>query len=1636
MTEINNQVVQMTFNNREFEKNATQTISTIDKLKETLKFSGVAAALSGLSKSLLDVPLKTLGNAANAVTNKFSTTGVVVDQFLRNAETRIESFALRAADSLNIFKNSIQTGFSEYETQIDAVQTIWANTKDDGKTLADITKILDELNDYADKTVYNFSQMTHNIGTFTAAGVGLEESSKAIQGIANLAAMSGTSSAKASNAMYQLSQALAAGRMTLMDWNSVVNAGMGGKVFQKVLIETAHEMGVISDTFAAGLKDGSKTFRDTLTKDGWITSEVLTNALTKFTDVSTELGRTATDAATKVKTFTQLMETLRELIGSGWSQSWEYIIGDFESAKTLFTDISESITALVKPSIDARNKMLEYWSGANIANAEAERVLKEQELHQKEINALANRVLAGEFGNGPERYSALEKLGVDYREVQNAVEALLGLPPVFEEINDAETKEENASKKTLSGREKAIQGIKNVAEILGDVLRNVKLAFTDVFPPLTGFKLEVLSDKFLKFTETLEINRDELRQIRFFFQGVFSAIKAGFNIVSGVINGFTKALSVFAPSSGSFLSAISSIGQSIKEFSDGITKEDVSNTVASFVENLASFLNLEKLKGFFTNVIPSITDGITNFFSGIGAIFKSLANFDVPEAIANTVNLVSNTLKKIFGALLGLDTTIHEGAIFNQEGPTVIEKFIERIKSIFGIGKKIVGDGVPTAIKDATNETSLLGKAMNAFIGKIKQIFSEINLDRIIQLIKTIPKIINAVNFGRIASGINTTSKGLGKFLETFRSFTFIIDPFGGIGKSLSGSISMIGNSFVIVANSIKTTLKSMEMTIKAKALKEIALAVLMLTGAIVVMGFLKYDQLTSGLISIGIMIGYLYALISGLENINIDINVVASILAITGAMFAMTIALAALSLIPWKKLVVSAVSLIAVMFSMAGIAKIFSKVGKDIISFSFGILILSAALNTLILPMLAFSLMNPVRVATGIAVVFSTLLVFAGLAMVLKKATDNMIVLSTAIMLFGVSLSLMLPSLIAFSLIPTENISNAVVSIIKILSVFGAFVLLSSLVKKGDILNASFAIIGFATALGVMIPSIVALSLIPFNSLMGSIIGISAMLLALSIITQIIDKVKITSIIGLSIGIIALSAALALMIPAILSLSTISDKGITNAAKVIFTVVGAFAALGAVMAVINYFAAGTLPLILAGIAGIAVGVALIVFSIGSVIKSIAELITSLISLGTSDMSGFGKNFKIVCDTIIENSDKLKKAFISIGAALIGAFMALLPMLEEMTIAALWSMAKMIGETLLPIGSYLLPIIWEFFTKLIVDGLHYIGDNAGRVIEAFAYCIDGIAAGIENEGGKLQDSFLHLFDAVTSFIVEWQVKLQEKAWEIITSMSDKLEEGKTAIKEKTKEIMDKVIEAIKEAIDDVKQAGKDFVSGIANGIRENEWDPISAATGLGGKLLNSLKNSLDEHSPSKATELMGIFFDEGLGIGIDKGSGDVIDKVKTFGSNMLKTFSDSADASGINDILSSIGDSVDMAGLSDEIDKKMNLETAITPVMDMSNVYSSVSDINSMFGSQSLGLSDLNSSLNTNLSIDKIQNGSYDGSNVVASIAKLDARMDALASAISSIQIRMDTGALVGSIAGPMDTALGQRAIYAGRGIR
>jgi len=357
---IDRRVVEMRFDNKDFEQNVNTTMTVLDKLKEKLSFKGAGDKFESASG---------LGGAIDGVKSRFSALEIVGMTALVNLTNSAVNLGKQMAKSLTI--DQVKAGFGEYELKMGSIQTIMAST---GADIETVNQKLNELNTYSDKTIYSFSDMTQSIGKFTNAGVDLNTAVAAIQGISNEAAVSGANAQEASRAMYNFAQALSAGYVKLIDWKSIENANMATKEFKQQLIDTAVAEGtlekqadgtykVLTQGANGAYKDSitaTKNFNDSLSA-AWMTTDVLTKTLGKYADESTDIGKKAFAAAQDVKTFSQLIDTVKESIGSGWAQTFENIFGNLEEAKELWTGVNTVISGFIGKSADARNALLQAW---------------------------------------------------------------------------------------------------------------------------------------------------------------------------------------------------------------------------------------------------------------------------------------------------------------------------------------------------------------------------------------------------------------------------------------------------------------------------------------------------------------------------------------------------------------------------------------------------------------------------------------------------------------------------------------------------------------------------------------------------------------------------------------------------------------------------------------------------------------------------------------------------------------------------------------------------------------------------------------------------------------------------------------------------------------------------------------------------------------------------------------------------------------------------------------------------------------------------------------------------------------------------------------------------------------------------
>lgn len=881
---IDERVVEMRFDNKQFESNVATSMSTLDKLKRSLKLDGAAKGLEGVDSAAKKVDMSGLGNGVESVSAKFSALQVVGVTALANIINSAVNAGKRIVSALTI--DPIMSGFQEYETQINAVQTILANTSSKGTTIDDVTAALDELNHYADLTIYNFTEMTRNIGTFTAAGIDLDTSVSAIQGIANLAAVSGSTSQQASVAMYQLSQALAAGTVKLMDWNSVVNAGMGGEVFQNALKETSELLG----TGAKAAIEAEGSFRESLTT-GWLTSEVLTETLKKFTtsganeyvakytglskdavqaaldsaeaqygeaeaiDKAAEalanksgknkeeiksilqMAKTATDAATKVKTFSQLWDVLKEAAQSGWAKTWQIIIGDFEQAKALLTPLSDTLTAFINKISDWRNALLESALGKSFSNlgekitGALKSVKKVAETVSEtvtevtgavsDLGDIVDRVILGEFGNGVDRFNALTEAGENYYRVQNKVN---------ETLNNAfrYSDEQIASQDKLLGKQKeTVSTTKETTEATSENKEEtVKLtdAQKDQIKTLAKLSDEQLRSK--GYTEKQIKALNELRS---------TAEKLGIPLDEFIdnldeINGRWLLMNSFKNIGNAIAQVFTSIGKAWRGIFDPIQADSIFDAIAAFHKMTASLIpseeTAEKLtrtfKGLFAvlDIIKAVVGG------GINVAFKVLS------AVLSSFHLdildITASIGDFFTSLNQAFQTDGISAAFSK----IVTGISDAMKGIFG-NLSSFGELFSSVGNVICKVASKIWKAISTVFGWITDHIS-----------------VGDIFAGLAGGGIFVLAKKLGSFVDKISGiFEGLFDK-----KKLGGTKDQVSD----ILGSIHDSLEAFTSGIKISSLVSIAIAIGILSASLSAIAKLDSQGVAQGLFAIGVMLAEL----------------------------------------------------------------------------------------------------------------------------------------------------------------------------------------------------------------------------------------------------------------------------------------------------------------------------------------------------------------------------------------------------------------------------------------------------------------------------------------------------------------------------------------------------------------------------------------------------------------------------------------------------------------------------------------------------------------------------------------------------------------------------------------------------------
>ena len=1293
-TTIDERVVEMRFDNKQFESNVQTSLSTLDRLKKSLNLSGAAKGFDEIDSASKKVNMNGLANAVESVRLKFSALEVMAVTALANITNSALNAGKRIVSALTI--DPIKTGFQEYETQIGAVQTILANTQHEGTNLQQVNRALDELNTYADKTIYNFTEMTRNIGTFTAAGVNLQTSVDSIKGIANLAAVSGSTSQQASTAMYQLSQALAAGKVSLMDWNSVVNAGMGGKVFQDALVRTSELLG----TGAKNAINMYGSFRESLTKGEWLTTEVLTETLKQFAGAYSEadliqqgfsesqakeiaqMAKTAEEAATKVKTFTQLWDTLKESAQSGWTETWEILIGDFEEAKDLLSEVSETIGNVIGEAAQARNDLLSGglssgWKqllNQGIAD-EAGYIESIQEVARKSGDAFDKMVADSDnFSDALKKglqegvissetlsdavHNLRDKMTGMSQEERKAAgytsEMVEQIEKLDEGLKNGSVSMDEFTEKILkpSGRENLIQSIWNAAKGLMSVIAPIKEAFRDIFPPMTSEQLYAFTEALRNLTERMKLSETTSENLKRTFKGLFAVLDIIKQAVTAVFNAV-----------GSLLGGVGDLGAGIL----GVT-----GTFGDWLVKLDEFIKqgdvFNKVLGTIVSVIKTVATAIRDF---VKVVAEKIA-FPGFELFHSLLERLHARMSQIGDAAGGMKSSV--SSAFEAMGNALANcQFMQLLQAIWDAVKAISG-----GIADA------MGKVGSSLIDSI----GNADFSGVIDL-------LNGISFGAIAVGIT-------KFV-------------GAIKEQLD-SIGSIKESFISILDSVRGCFEAYQSQLQAGTLLAISTAVLILASALKKLGDLDAKQLATGLTGV---VGLTATMIVAAKSLSKGgptiIKGASQMVIFAAAIKVLASACEDLSALDWEGLVGVGVLLAEVSLFMNT-----AKFSGQSVTTATGIVILSGAIKILASACEDFAQMNWGEIGRGltsIGIVLAEIVAFTRLT----GNAQHVIATSAALIGIGAAMKILAAAVKDFS---AMNWSELAVGLVGMAGALAAVTIAVNLMPK-NMIAIGTGLIAVSTALLIMASALENMGGMEWNEIAKGLVALGGSLGIMAVGLR-----AMTGTLSGSAAMLVAASALAILTPVLSILGAMSWTAIV---KGLVSLAGAFTVIGVAGAVLTPLVptilglSGALALI--GVAVLGVGAGLL--AAGTGLSAIAVGFTALAAAGTAGATAVVASLTVIITGI---ADLIPAIVAKIGEAIVEFCKVIASSAGEIGNAV-----KEVVLTLVDVLVECVPAIADGALKLIAGVLEALVQYTPQIVDSLFQFLIGVLEGIaRNLPGLIQ----------------------------------------------------------------------------------------------------------------------------------------------------------------------------------------------------------------------------------------------------------------------------------------------------------
>lgn len=908
--EVDERVVEMRFDNAQFEKNVHQTMQSLEKLNDSLRLDGAEKGFEKIGDASAKVDFDEMQGALDDLSGKFSAVEVMGVAALSHITRQAIDTGERLVKSLSL--DQVTSGWSKYAQKTASVQTIMNAT---GKSIAKVNGYLSKLMWFSDETSYSFTDMTQSLGQLTASGGDIEKVIPMIMGMANATAYAGKGASEFSRVIYNLNQSYSQGYLSLMDWKSVELAGVATAELKKQIIETGVALGKI--------KEGAVTvgtFSSTLSKK-WADKEVMETAFGKFAEFSEavkkmvdanpgmlasqaidaladkydEVTVKAFKAAQEAKSFSEAVDATKDAVSSGWMETFDILFGNYEEAKGFWSDLAEEFWNMFAGGAAGRNNWLKsaFDSGLDqLLGTEgfgdagdnytsllqkalvnqgllSEEGIEEAGSFQKalEESGVTAQQLYEVLGEAAEHYhqraamsdEELNKLGFDRDKVDALANAYDSLA---EQIQNGSVNLDDLAGKMnqLSGREHFFNGILNVLEGINSVLSPIRDGFGDVFMT-DGSPLYNFLKGFDELTGKMALSEESAEKVQKVFTGVFRVLSIGLKGVKAV--GKTafmilgKLLDLLSPMGDLLLNIGSCIGNLLTWVDESLGQaESLSDVLGILVGAVAALVSpiADVVKGVKALVRGGSMEEAKKQFGAFGTVVDAVGSvldkFKIGSVSAG--NVIGTAFQLLGGILLGAFEGM--GALigrafngFKGAGDTVSEFADSKVPLLENI-RDVVLSLPEKAEKALADFGGTLTGIMSNISGACRNALSAVKDFFNLQDGVDLYRLLALIDVGALAAAIYGVTVLLKKASDNFKKT--LANPIGDFFNSLTGAVN--------------TWTKANTTNNLATAAKAIATAVALISGSMYLLA--KINDPTRAVQALASVISELFSMVVALK--------------------------------------------------------------------------------------------------------------------------------------------------------------------------------------------------------------------------------------------------------------------------------------------------------------------------------------------------------------------------------------------------------------------------------------------------------------------------------------------------------------------------------------------------------------------------------------------------------------------------------------------------------------------------------------------------------------------------------------------------------------------------------------------------